>query len=570
MSIVIEERSQTSHSFHADPSDGGEPRGWLGAEFRRLCDNAAAVRQAMPRFIFVYLCGVYLVLALLVWWVPACDFDSMTSYLARIQLERIGPLRETGTLEIQYLFPKFFDYLHAPFLDWGWFTTLPNFALFTAMLVAAVWRLPTAVAVRFILGLAICSPVLVTVTAAKNDITLALLGMLCWFWIYYARTDRPWYLAVAMLLVSALAGTKWHGLVLAPMLAALAGIQVLRARALSRAAMLTLLLALPLAWYVSSASVYVENLRCEGTICPRPDFLTEQVSIRRNLWAFGTNNLLETFEIPFYCADTFLHGEIWKVLKWATKNGKAWNYAVMPNTHVTVYGFPLLAVIAASLAALVLRNVPRSVRACGLLSVAYCAVLLCCFRYSTWYGRYFLPTYVFGLIPFAFLARQFVLSGPWRWTFYAYLIFVSAQSTLLNQEKRLLPFTLYMAEADQFASYKTIFADRFDRDALYFHVWTGHLKPYQILRDRMSSRHRLLIVNYLEGNNVPFLYPYIRGREGYNTRIVNLRRGQAIPEDAQRDFDFVLAFAGEFRQAGFAELCRIPEIAVYENTAIRH
>jgi hypothetical protein len=513
--------------------------------------------------IFYYLCAIYLLLALLVWWVPACDFDTMTSYLTRIPLERIGPLREVGTLELQYLFPKFFDYLHAPLLDWGWFTTLPNFALFTAVVIAVIWRFPTAMAVRFILGLAICSPVLATVTSAKNDVTLGLIGLLCWFWIYYADVERPWYLPVAMLLAAALVGTKWHGLVLAPAFGFMAGIRVVRERALRWAPILLSITALPFAWYVSSADVYLENLQHEGAICPPPDFLKQPVRVGRNVWSFGTNQVLETFEIPFYCADAYLHTKMWPLLKRVTKGGKAWNYTVMPNSQLAVFGLPLLLTLAASLAALCIRRVPSHVRACALLSVYYCAVLLTCFDYSTWINRYFLPTYLFGLVAAAFLTQRIALRGICKPAFYAYLIFVSLQSALLNAEKRVFSFNMYIADADRFESYATIFAHKFDRDALYFHIWTGYLPPYRIWQERVHSHNRVLIVNTKTGNDVPFLYPFVRGRSGYNTRVVNLRRGQAIPSELQ-EFDFILAFPGDFSPPGFTALFQHPEIVLYE------
>ncbi len=66
--------------------------------------------------------------------------------------------------------------------------------------------------------------------------------------------------------------------------------------------------------------------------------------------------------------------------------------------------------------------------------------------------------------------------------------------------------------------------------------------------------------------NGPFIYPFVRGRTGANTRIVDLRRGQSIPDDANREFDFVLTYGGEFPQTGFASLYKSNDIALYENT----
>jgi hypothetical protein len=85
----------------------------------------------------------------------------------------------------------------------------------------------------------------------------------------------------------------------------------------------------------------------------------------------------------------------------------------------------------------------------------------------------------------------------------------------------------------------------------------------------MRPHHRLLIVNYLTGNNPPFIYPFIRGRSGDGTQIVNLRRGQSIPEESRRKFDFVISFGGEFDQPGFERLAQHPDIKVYENLTLR-
>jgi hypothetical protein len=547
-----------------------ETQGRAPSEFQHLCAKAVAVRQALPKFIYFYLCAIYLTMALLVWWVPACDFDTMTSYLARIHLERIGPLRETATLEIQYLFPKFFDYLHAPFLDWGWFTTLPNFALFTAVLVAAVWKLPTEMAGRFILGLAISAPILTAAMSAKNDITLALLGVLCWFWIYHARPSSPWYLAVVMLLAAALIGTKWHGLVLAPVFAAMAGIEVVRRRALTRFSIIVLMACFPLAWYASSASVYLENLQYEGALCPTPDYLVVHPSVAKNLWAFASNTVLETFELPFYWVDAQLGGRIWPVLNKVVCNSKAWNYVALPNSHVHVFGLPLLIVFGAALVAVFKRGTPWSIRCAGAVAAGYGAIVLVLFPYSTWINRYFLPTYVFGLLAFVYLVQSVRLRGALRWGFFAYLIFVSLYTMIFNQHMRLVHARLYAAEANTVMETSSIFADGWDRDALYFHLWSGHLAPYRIFREQVRSHHRLLIVNHLKGNNVPFIYPFVRGRTGANTRIINLRRGQSIPEDATNEFDFVLTYGGEFTQSGFAALFASREIALYENTVKKH
>jgi hypothetical protein len=67
----------------------------------------------------------------------------------------------------------------------------------------------------------------------------------------------------------------------------------------------------------------------------------------------------------------------------------------------------------------------------------------------------------------------------------------------------------------------------------------------------------------MSGGHVPFIYPFIRGRSGNNTRIVNTKRGQSIPSDLEK-YDFVVAFPGEFAQPGFKLWLEAMDIKIYE------
>ncbi|HVX10308.1 MAG TPA: hypothetical protein VHC22_03965 [Pirellulales bacterium] len=525
-----------------------------------------AVRQLIPGWLCVYLCAVYIVLGLLVWWMPADDYDSMVYYLARIRLERIGPLRETATLEVEYLFPKFFDYLHTPLLDWGWFTTLPNFALFSATVVAIVWWLPSRMAVRIVLGLAACSPVLLNITSAKNDVTVALLAFLGWLWIFYANPKAAWYPAGGLLLAAMIVGTKWHGLLLAPLLLVLLGIEVVKARNFRPATWALVLGSLPLAWFVSSADVYLQNRLIDGAFCPVPQCMHQEIDVRRNIVAFASNSLLETLEVPFYVADTRLHGKLWQWLMRVTLGSKCWTYAIMPTTHICVYGVTILIVIASAGIAACAPRTPWPVRAAALLSIVYCAAMLSRFYYCDLVNRYFLTTYIVGLVPCSYLAQFVPRTRALRWAFYAYLVFVSLQSVLLNQEKRLLPFTRYVAFEDRFERLAPLYHNLFDREALQFHLWEGHLFPYRVLRQFVREEERLLIVNcHTNGVDGPFLYPFLEGRTGKNTRIVNLRFGQTVPRDAAQQFDYMLVFKGRRGDADFVPLYEDPEVSIYQS-----
>ena len=90
--------------------------------------------NALPTYLIYYLIFFLSITILLSFWIPSNDYDSMSSYIARTKLEEFGNLRETATLELQYVFPKFFDYLHIPFLKLGYFMSFPNLFLFTILL----------------------------------------------------------------------------------------------------------------------------------------------------------------------------------------------------------------------------------------------------------------------------------------------------------------------------------------------------------------------------------------------------------------------------------------------------
>ncbi len=170
----------------------------------------AATWSSLPGPIRIYLGCYFFILFLCVFWVPGNDYDTLTSYITRIKLEEFGDLHQTATLELQYLFPKFFDYLHKPLLELGYFTTLPSFVLFFAG--CLVLFLPLTHRERLVCAVFImaCPPVLVATTSFKNDLPLACFGLLAWYAIFI-RSRSSSYLPFALLALAALAGTKWHG-----------------------------------------------------------------------------------------------------------------------------------------------------------------------------------------------------------------------------------------------------------------------------------------------------------------------------------------------------------------------
>ena len=540
------------------PPSGGVAR--LFAAFGEL-------RRASP-VMFAMLSGVYLALLLLAIWVPANDFDTMSSYLCAVKLEEFGPIRQTATMEMQYVFPRFFDRLHAPFLKLGWFHAFPTFALFTACVALVVGAFERPVPARWLLGLAAAAPVLVGVTSAKNDLALALFAFLAWYAIHSLRPSAAWYPAVCLLASAALVGTKWFGLLVAPLLLGCLGWQLARERAITRRAVLVTLLALPALWWVSSAETYLDNLRYDGQLCPVPpipDHLRMPPGgFARNAASFAVNNALETFEVPLYVADyKYLDGRLWPHLKRLTFDGKAYTYAVAPHSHIAAFGFPMLLVVGACVVAVVRRGVPGPVRASAAVALVY---LVCCFEsfaYSTWVNRYFLVTYVMGLLPLAHLTAAWRPGRAVRLLLAGWVAFVCYQSLAWNMEKPLVKRNLYYANVNQRYEKPSIFPRLADRDRLYYVVWTGHEYVHDYLRANVAPADPLLIVNRYARDGVPFLYPHLKDRRPENTLIVSDRFGQAPPPGFEDRFEFVMVFDGGLANPRYAEAYRFADVVIY-------
>src|ERR1700743_1094676 len=143
------------------------------AGFQAYGRDLRATWNALPFYILCYLGGYFFLFFMMMVWVPGNDFDTMSSYIARIKLEEFGDLHRTATLELQYLFPKFFDYLHKPFLELGWFTTFSAFAplcIACLVLFSVFERRERLICLFFVMA---CPPILMAATSFKNDLPLA-------------------------------------------------------------------------------------------------------------------------------------------------------------------------------------------------------------------------------------------------------------------------------------------------------------------------------------------------------------------------------------------------------------
>ena len=516
-----------------------------------IIGNLKGIKTYLSPIVFYYLLLCFVLLFLLAFWVPGNNYDVMASYIARIKLEDFGSLYDNATIELMFIFPKFFDYLHRPFLEWGYFTVFPSFALFTVFLYILIRKFTPPVAAISLFLIFICQPLIIGATAQKTDLPLALFTFLAWYMIFYLP-DSPAYPALCILPLCALVGTKWHGFLLAGVLFTVLIYQVIKRRLFSYSMMLFMVLFIPIYWYFSSADVYIQNLWRFGTLFPSPDYLSYSRSgYLYNIYSFFATTLQETLELPLYFLDTQLGGVLWSGMTRLPGIHKGWSYTILPNSELSVFGAPLLVVIGACVLSLRRRDLPFSIRASAATALIYLVGTLAVCQYSSIWNRYFLPTYVMGILPLAYQIKDIRWHRLARLALVSYLFVSSAHALLLNQEKRLISFPVYSPTSDQFIDYPSIFPDFFDRDALYFHVWSGHLDVYDYQREHILLSDSLLFINRADPETPPFLYPFIKDRHPANTRLINDRSDNLLAPEAAGDFKYLMVYKGSYEDARF-------------------
>jgi hypothetical protein len=494
------------------------------------------VKEALGGLLFYLLLAIYLLNAIWMVWVPANDFDTMSSYLARIKLEEFGPLKETATLEIQYLFPKFFDYLHAPLLKLGYFITLPNFFLFTVVLLVLIRGFPARQAAWGILLLFFCPAILMTMTTAKNDISLGLLGFLAWYVISYWKTSW-FYVAASVALIAMLVGTKWHGVVLAGILSLYLAYALFSQKEGKLKKILIALPFTPLYVYFSSLTVYLANYRDYGSLMPRPAYLERHTDILLNFRNFAVSQVLDTIEAPLSIIQLLVKGSIGPL---TYGFGKVDRSILIGASDFTTCGILLLLVLLASGIVLFKKNSTTALRVAAFLCLFYCVLITCLFPYFTFVNRYYLAAYILGIAPAISLCRHWAPRQYSGWLFAFFLIF-SSYAVLTNGEKRLVQ--LKAVENGDITRYKPMYTRLPDRDALYFNVWTGYQNIFDFMQSHITQNQSLLIINSAQGGDVPFLYPLIKDRLATNTQIINTHNHPNTPLNTQSfNADFILAY----------------------------
>lgn len=517
------------------------------------------LKQSTPLY-FLYYIVIYLLASylLFVFYIPGNDYDTMCSYIARIKLEDFGSLKQIATLEIQYLFPKFFDYLHAPLLKFGYFLTLPNFLLFLNLIFVLLIISSPPVCFFIIILIFSCQPLLLGSTSLKNDMSLGIFALLGWYIIFYCR-NKIWFLTLSTLMVSALIGTKYHGFLLAFLLLIPLIYITYKEHLLTRTSLLLWVLFFPVFFWVSSAKIYIDNWLNYGSIMPRPDYLNPvDISIFTNIYKFVVVNLFQTFDIPAYLSDVYTHSSILAWEKQISLIAKEDLAILRPSPTLSAFGIIILIVIALDIFVIIRPKFSLATKTLALIAIVYLLVLLTQFSYSNWISRYFLPTYILSILPAAEALNQLPFktwfSKLWvKRLLIIYAILVSLHCFLFTAEKNLLGLRVVDLNTGIASHYSSIWSKFTDRDALYFHSQDGYLEIYEYFRKNISLSDSLLIINNATGNDSPFIYPFIKNRQASNTSVLNTRYGGSY-ESLLGNYQYIMIYKGTVKSPHYKDV----------------
>lgn len=511
----------------------------------RFKETIFQVKKSIPIWFFYYLIFYLLALFLLVFYVPGNDYDTMSSYIARIKLEEFGSLKETGTLEIQYIFPRFFDYLHKPFLELGYFTTLPNFLLFLIFIFVLFYYHSSYLYFFFIILIFSSSAILITITALKNDVSLALLLFLGWFIICHYK-NKSWYLTLCMLIIAAMVGTKWHGIITGGLLIIPMLYRIYIDKLINRSAIAILVLFLPVLYWFSSADIYFDNYISYGSFTPKINYLfqSNNPSLLINIYRFFFYNLFSNFGLLICAIDTFFHLGIWDFLIQFSGGMDYFLHTreqmLAPSSVTILFGFPILLMLIVNGYILTRSDFSFYVKGSSAIALAYFFILCSTLELSSWSMRYFLATYIMSIVPVSEFLAKLSLKKWMRQSMIIYTVLMSLYCLTFNNEKVLVNF-LWKEGEKSILQVRSIWNYINDRDALYFMNWAGYLQAFDFYRHTVKTSDSLIFFNNSQGADCPFIYPFIKDRERANTRIINTRYGQNYKDELGK-FDYIMVY----------------------------
>lgn len=536
------------------------------------------LKNHVPKYLQYYFAAFFLVLFLLVFWIPANDYDGMSSYFSRIILESFGNLRDTATLEIQYTFPKFFDYLHTPFLKFGYFNTFPSFFCLCMLIGIIVKCFPLKEALIALFLILAAQPIIISASCTKNDFALGALAFFSWMTISYLNNSK-WYLSVSLLTLCSLIGTKWQGFFIIPTLGLFLIYKLSTSHTLSRQSWLVFLAFIPAFIYASSLATYLSNLQHEGSLFPLPSFVPatsyDLHSFVLNSCRFIITNILDTFDVINYFVDIyFTQGKIWDFLREKLLYSNGYNYTVLPDSNNSKWD--LLLLISLSCCGYIVakkKNYSKEVLVASISAIFYAFCVIFFNGHCTGYNRYHITTYLLALIPSAQVIENIQIKNWIKPIFIIYLIATSAHALIFNQEKLLIS-TPYYFKGERFQmnsifkkQFSTTSPLRFSRDVFYFNFGNRYfIYIYKFFKNTIKTCDSLLLINYEYGVNSPLaIYPFIKDRKSSNTKIINVKGNKSFNLSSLNP-KYILTYRGAIDDKNYQMIYHFPEenMHIYE------
>ena len=527
--------------------------------------------------IYAFLAVYLLVLMIVGWWVPSNDFDSMATYLPAVRIEDTDGLNPHDSTQAQRFAPLFFTRLEERLLATGYLSSSLNFALFLACIYAVARCYPKNAASLVVLLLFAAQPIVAALTSLKNDLTVGTVALLTILAIF-RLPPSIWYASACFAGIALLAGTKWHGIILGFPLVLGVLYKLSTSHRPTRGSILVLVACIPLLAVVSSAEHYWQNYQETGSLFPRMEAVQYLAHTPRelivNVYRFVSCTIVDTFSLPLYFANVTTDGRAWRWANSVTAGGQDLNFVIGPNSTHSVFGVPLLLVLASSLWASFARTVTAEVRVLAFSSLFYCAVVTSMSRYIGFAPRYYIASYILGAIPLAMVVssmrpRVYAICAA---VLGVYMLVESMQTLLLDPERALIGYRVSVRTAATSVDYyqPSIWERISNREELYFQSWPGYLPAYRYFSGNVLASDRVLFMNCGQNQDAPFIYPFLRARERANTafyRCDDQGSQDAFVRDHQ--FRFVVAYKhrladGRYRpvlvQDGFFD------IAIYRMT----
>ena len=495
------------------------------------------------KFLTVYIYLYVIILFIISYLIPGNDYDSLAINVVRHTLERFGPIQETATSNFNLIAPTTYDYILAFFLELGHFSTLPSFLLFVLLLLYIIKNFETKTSKIAIIILFSTQLVVISIDSLKNDLALGIFMFMAWAMICRAKYNK-FYFMLSLIPLCLMAGTKWFGLIMSIPFGIILLIRLFKENKYPYFDMLLALTLFPLYIYLSSAGVYFHNFIQYGTPFPViPELQSSYAGFKgffRNLIDLLWFGILDTFFLPFYLLDNYLKTNLWSFF-YASAHIFPLGYSFMPSAISGVYGITMVIVVVCSIVAIFSKKEHWSIRVSGALSIINIAIVMYSVNYSQFFARYMLSGFILGVIPAAIIISH--LRIP-RWISrlaITYMVIISIHALLFGHERPLIRFTYTNQNTGSSWVPMTVWARMKDPDMLYFGMWSGYWDIYKTYRSTIHKSDSLLILVGGDKGSPPFLFPFLKDRDGSNTRIVDIARGVKFPKDLS-DYKYIFSY----------------------------